>query len=415
MSSIEFSAKKQTELFEILKQRQFSGQLRLSDTKQRQWTFYLSSGRIIYATGGIHPVRRWQRNLTLATDSLPEIPSQPEIWQASLEKTAPESLRIGWEYQLLCYWIDRQSLTLEQATKAIWCNLVEVFFDLSQAGQISYEAREDKSLSSRVVAIDAQQAIAAAEKVWQGWQAAKAAKLSPHLALAIEQSDKLQQHFSPQQYQSLIKLGNGEYTLHDLAVRLKRDVVTIARLFLPYVESGLLKLVAIPDLPPPVSLPVSQATKPATAAKPPQPQLLIACVDDSPLICYFMETIIKKAGCQFVGINNSVEAVKILSESKPDLIFLDLIMPKIDGYEVCSQLRKLPDFRRTPIVILTGNDGLIDRVKAKLVGSSGFINKPVKAETIFAIIRKHLKAASEQLTLDAESEIRYRGRPLKLN
>jgi chemotaxis family two-component system response regulator PixG len=409
MSLINFSASKQTELFEILKQRQFSGQLLLRDLKERQWTFYLSSGRILYVTGGIHPARRWQRNLALVTLHPPKVPSEPSVWQSCLEKTAPESLQLSWEYQLLCFWVDRQELTLEQATKAISLILVEVLFALRQVGKVSCRFRENRLLSAKLVGIEAKEAIATADKMWQAWQAAKATDVSPNMALAIAQSEKLQQHFSEQQYQSLIELGNGQNTLYDIAVRLKRDVSIIIRLFLPYIESGLMKLVDLPDLPPPVSLPASQETA-STSVVSKQP--LIACVDDSPLICYFMETIVKKANCRFVGIENPLKALEILSNCQPDLIFLDLVMPKTDGYEVCSQLRKLPNFRRTPIVILTGNDGIVDRIKAKLVGASGFINKPVKAGIILGIIRKHLKALSEHLTINEKNEITYRGRPV---
>nr|MCU0536057.1 DUF4388 domain-containing protein [Hydrococcus sp. Prado102] len=104
MSLIELSAPKQTELFDTLKQRQFSGQLILTNEKGRQWTFYLSAGRIICATGGFHPVRRWQRNLVAVVPNSPKMPAQSSMWQSSLKKTSPQSLRVGWEYQLLCYW-----------------------------------------------------------------------------------------------------------------------------------------------------------------------------------------------------------------------------------------------------------------------------------------------------------------------
>jgi two-component system, chemotaxis family, response regulator PixG len=414
MSLIELSAPKQTELFDTLKQRQFSGQIRLTGEKKQQWTFYLSAGSIIYVTGGIHPVRRWQRNLTAVVPNSPNIPAQASTWQSSLTKTSPKSLRVGWEYQLLCYWVDRQEITLEQATKIIWSSLVEVLFDLNQIGKVSYELREDEALASKMIAVEASGAIAFAEKMWHTWTSANATKYSPHMALAIEHPDKLQKQFSGKQYQSLIELGNGQSTLHDLAVRLKRDVVTVARLFLPYVETESMRLVDVTDFPMPVSLSVANETPTTSKMSASQPPL-IACVDDSPLICYFLETIIKQANCRFVAINDPLKAIEILPTYKPDLIFLDLVMPKIDGYEVCTQLRKLPEFRRTPIVILTGNDGLVDRVKAKFVGASSFINKPVKADTVLNIMHKHLKATFEQLELSQDSEIRYRGRPLKQN
>ena len=69
-------------------------------------------------------------------------------------------------------------------------------------------------------------------------------------------------------------------------------------------------------------------------------------------------------------------------------------MPNINGYEICGKLRKLSIFQNTPIIILTGNDGIIDRVRAKLVGASDFIGKPVDAETLLTVIGKHLKQSS---------------------
>jgi chemotaxis family two-component system response regulator PixG len=66
-------------------------------------------------------------------------------------------------------------------------------------------------------------------------------------------------------------------------------------------------------------------------------------------------------------------------------------MPNTNGYEICAKLRKLPGFRNTPIVILTGNDGFVDRVRAKLVGASDFLSKPVDAGTVLSVIRKHLE------------------------
>jgi two-component system, chemotaxis family, response regulator PixG len=89
-----------------------------------------------------------------------------------------------------------------------------------------------------------------------------------------------------------------------------------------------------------------------------------------------------------------VQALPILIEHKPDLIFLDLVMPVASGYEICAQLRRISVFANTPVIILTGSDGLFDRVRAKLVGSTDFITKPVTAEKVMGIVRKYVQAPS---------------------
>ncbi|WP_017295457.1 response regulator [Geminocystis herdmanii] len=382
----EFTATKQTGFFENLKQPRFSGQLLLTGPRKTKWVFYLYLGRLVYATGGNHPVRRWRRNLVA---HLSNIPSHMSAIQGDVDRLQLDDHNNCWEYELLCLWVDEQKITLEQAAKMIRQNIVEVLFDVTQAMQVTCELKQDKNLpfSTRLVLIDAEQVIIEAQKGWQGWQSAKIADRSPDMAPIITQPQELEQQTNPQIYQTLSQLLDGQQTLRDLSVRMKRDVVTVTRSLLPYVQRGLVRLIDIPDIDPPKLPQHNDYDDEAISNQ----KITIACVDDSPLICQTMEKIIGGAGYNFVGINDALRAIAILLSKKPDLIFLDLIMPNANGYEICSQLRKLTFFKHTPIVILTGNDGLVDRVRAKMVGSTDFITKPVDTALVLETIRKHLK------------------------
>ncbi|OYE00982.1 response regulator [Nostoc sp. 'Peltigera membranacea cyanobiont' 232] len=117
---------------------------------------------------------------------------------------------------------------------------------------------------------------------------------------------------------------------------------------------------------------------------------LVACVDDSPMICRSLEEILTHQGYRFVGIQESLTAVLNLIKTKPDFIFLDLLMPKVNGYEICSQIRKTPSLKNVPVVILTGKDGIVDRMRAKLVGATDFLGKPVEAEKVLNVLHKYL-------------------------
>jgi two-component system, chemotaxis family, response regulator PixG len=381
----EFTGLKQTGFFENLKQPRFSGQLLLTGPRQIKWTFYLYLGRLVYATGGHHPVRRWRRNLVA---HLPHIQSHMGAIQGDVDRLELDEHNNCWEYELLCFWVEQQKVTLEQVAKMIRQNIVEVLFDVTQAMQVTCELKPDKNLpfSTRLVLIDAEQVIIEAQKGWQAWQSAKIADRSPDMAPIITQPQELEQQTNPQIYQTLSQLLDGQQTLRDLSVRMKRDVVTVTRSLLPYVQRGLVRLIDIADLEPP-KLPIIALDNETLNNQ----KITIACVDDSPLICQTMEKIITNAGYNFVGINDALRAIAILLSKKPDLIFLDLIMPNANGYEICSQLRKLTFFKHTPIVILTGNDGLVDRVRAKMVGSSDFISKPVDTALVLETIRKHLR------------------------
>ncbi|BAY78812.1 response regulator receiver protein [Nostoc linckia NIES-25] len=117
---------------------------------------------------------------------------------------------------------------------------------------------------------------------------------------------------------------------------------------------------------------------------------LVACVDDSPTICRSLEEILTHQNYRFIGIQDSLTAVLKLIKSKPDFIFLDLLMPKVNGYEICSQIRKTPSLKDVPVVILTGKDGIVDRMRAKLVGATDFLGKPVEAEKVLNMLHKYL-------------------------
>ena len=380
----DFNAAKQVGLFETLKQSRFSGKLLLTGPDEVSWTFHLYLGRLMYATGGSHPVKRWRRTLAAYC---PQIPTDHSTLQREISIVNKENFTIGWEYELLCLWIERKKINREQVTQVVDAVITEVLFDITQAMQIAYELQPTNALPMRLVLIDAEQVILKTQHRWQAWQAAKVADRSPNRAPIIRQPAQLQKCTSDNVYTSLTKLLNGQRTLRDLAVLLKRDVVDVTRSLMPYVQSGLVELMTVPDWPPPISPPVNKSASVAY----PNPSPLIACVDDSPMVCQTMEEILTAAGYQFLAVNDPLRAIAVLLSRKPDVLFLDLVMPNANGYEICSQLRKLPVFRETPILILTGNDGIVDRVRAKMSGSTDFLSKPVEAEPVLAAIRRHLK------------------------
>jgi chemotaxis family two-component system response regulator PixG len=381
----QFTATKQAEFFESLKQARFSGQLLVTASSGTTWVFFLYLGRIMFATGGHHPVRRWRRNVTAYSPQM--IAQLSEIRSELASIAADRSTKVSWEYKLLSLWIDEQKITREQATSLIKASVIEILFDITQAIQVTCELVQDNLLSTRLVLVDADQVIGEAYRLYQGWQDAKIADRSPDLAPVIKQAEELERRTTEKVYQNLKQLLDGNQTLRDLAVRMKRDVVTVTRSLLPYVQLGLVHLVEVEDIPPPVSTPVAEILSKSVIPQ----RTLVACVDDSPTICQQMEKIIAGAGYQFISESDGLRALAVLLSRKPDIIFLDLIMPNTNGYEICSQLRKLSFFRQTPIIILTGNDGIIDRVRAKMVGSTEFISKPVDPEIVTETIVRYVR------------------------
>jgi two-component system, chemotaxis family, response regulator PixG len=116
----------------------------------------------------------------------------------------------------------------------------------------------------------------------------------------------------------------------------------------------------------------------------------VACIDDSPTVLNAIQKFLEDQSLSVVAINDPVKALMQIVRSKPDLILLDITMPNLDGYELCALLRRHPRYKRTPIVMVTGNTGLIDRARAKLVRSSGYLTKPFTQSDLLKMVFKHL-------------------------
>jgi chemotaxis family two-component system response regulator PixG len=381
----EFNLSEQLGLFKRVKQSQFTGQLVVRDTQGIESMFYLYLGRIIYGTGGIHPVRRWRRYLWLYC---PEIASNPQKIQRDLTAVMAEHYPISWDYELFCLWLKERKISRQQINLLVNSLIGELLFDLSQSRKVTCQLKQDKFLIDDypLALIEADQIIEEGWKIWENWQLAQLAERSPNSALIIKNHHQLQLRTSPETYQTLNQLLNGQNSLRDLAVQLKQDVIQVTSSLMSYVQLGLLESVSISDLPIPCPG-VSQFSSQVPSTK----KALIACVDDSSIICQNMANIVAVAGYGFISINDGLRAIAFILERQPALIFLDAIMPNINGYEICTNLRKIPAFANTPIILLSPDITMIQRLKAKIAGCSDIIEKPIDAGKIANILTKYLK------------------------
>lgn len=376
---------------ETCQQQQYTGSLHIETAdKAQHWNLYFCLGRLVWATGGLHNIKRWWR---LMSQYCPQVPNlyKTDVWQ------------IG-EYQVLIALVKKQQIKGDEAVRVIRNTVTEVLFDILQQEkhtQLTFISDKQDTLNASLTLINPQHALRHAWQAWQDWCKAGLENTSPNLAVLLKQPEQLQQHTSPPVYQTLIRVTDGQRTLRDLAVLMKQDLLLLTRLLMPYIRKGMMELIKIGDLLPPAG--VSVKNNSTLAAKVPLRAIelksapLIACIDDSPIMNQLMEHILTKSGYRFVGINDAVEALPVLLENQPDLIFLDLMMPIANGYEVCSQIRRISQFKNIPVVILTGNDGIVDRVRAKIVGSSEFLSKPIKPEQVLAVLRKYLPLPASQL------------------
>lgn len=364
-----------------LKREEATGQL-IVTSPQESWTFYIQDGQLLYGTGGQHSVKRWQRHLSHTSPGL-----TLRVLQTLVEEVKREPITLSWEYQFINRLLAHACLSQPQVKQVIYDGLAEILADILQTDRITRQFVPGESLLEPVTLIDPVDLARQEQARWQQWSAAPLKTYSFNGAPVIAHPQELQARTSPKVYETLVQLLNGEHTLRDLGMKMQRSAQEVLVSLLPHIQSGTIVLKDIPDLPPLILPP---ATPQPNREKP-----LIACVDDSPWMCQTLEQVVTRAGYRFLGITDALRAIPQLLARKPALVLLDLRMPVTNGYEICSQLRKLSAFRDIPIVILTGNDGIIDRARAKLVGATDFLNKSISQEQLIEVFQKYVSLAKE--------------------
>jgi twitching motility two-component system response regulator PilG len=116
----------------------------------------------------------------------------------------------------------------------------------------------------------------------------------------------------------------------------------------------------------------------------------VLVVDDSPTIRKVVELTLKREQIRVLGAADGLSALAMVADEKPDLVLLDIMLPRMDGYQICQIIRRNRDYKKLPIIMLSGKDGLFDRVRGRLAGSTEYITKPFDPNELVRVVRKHL-------------------------
>ena len=118
-------------------------------------------------------------------------------------------------------------------------------------------------------------------------------------------------------------------------------------------------------------------------------KLRVLVVDDSATIRRSAETMLANEGCEVFTAENGFEALSKITRHHPNLIFVDIMMPRLDGYQTCAIIKNNSDFRDTPVVMLTSKDGLFDMARGRVVGSDQYLTKPFTREELLGAVKQH--------------------------
>ncbi len=118
--------------------------------------------------------------------------------------------------------------------------------------------------------------------------------------------------------------------------------------------------------------------------------LKVMVIDDSKTIRRTAETLLKKAGCDVITATDGFEALSKVTDHHPNIIFVDIMMPRLDGYQTTALIKNNKTFKSTPVIMLSSKDGLFDKARGRIVGSEEYLTKPFTKDELLGAIRKHV-------------------------
>ncbi|QYO61988.1 response regulator [Leptolyngbya sp. 7M] len=335
------------QLFAQLVEQQADGCLHLSGGVV-SWFVYLKQGKLLYASNSIDPFGRFDRYLRRLSVQIPSLVSAIRI-QVRLLFEAPKLLSnedssLCRDYQAINWLVEQRHLNLAQAAILIEELAKEVMESLLSVPEGDYEL-----LTIEHLPVFCQLDLPSLLEFCQS-------RLRQRQAAGLTVPSSRPTSFNP----------TSPYSLSTLA---QQSATAIRPVHQPVAEKETTGL---------HTLPRSKSS------------YTIACIDDSPAVLKSINSFLDDENFSVIMINDPVKALMQIIRSKPDLILLDVTMPNLDGYELCSLLRKHPSFRQTPVIMVTSNTGFLDRAKAKLVGASGYLTKPFTQPDLVKMVFKHL-------------------------
>ncbi|MEL6159764.1 MAG: response regulator [Cyanobacteria bacterium J06623_5] len=318
--------------------RQVSGCLKLS-AQAAEWRLLFETGRLNFATNSADAFDRLDRQLQAFSEAVPaEVRDQVRLL---FENSDEVDHVVSRDYRAICWLVDQTYLSREQAAQLIGAIAIEVIEPFLNIREGSYELIPQ----------------------------AQTEGIPTYCSLDLRPIVEVCQRNSKQR-------AAGQPTTNRLS--------SAATMSTPSSMSGQINGMG------PMSLGSNGSRRRQGMDSLKRTTYTVACIDDSPTVLNAIQKFLEDQSLSVVAINDPVKALMQIVRSKPDLILLDITMPNLDGYELCALLRRHPRYKRTPIVMVTGNTGLIDRARAKLVRASGYLTKPFTQSDLLKMVFKHL-------------------------
>jgi twitching motility two-component system response regulator PilG len=355
-----------------------------ANDRVQSWFVFFVQGRIVYAGDPSAGVVRLKGLL----DRTQPVMAWDDVHAAEqVRSNAPE-------YGCLWALLERRLLQPEQARELLATMIRETLFELLGLHQGTFIFEMGPPLTPALMSWEPMPLVAVVAKQVQEWKQFYPQIRSPEQCPVIVDGPALQQALPAATATALIEYAAQQLSLRQLAHALNRDLLTVAKAIAPCIQRGWMTLtpwpvVAAAPIAPRLAASLDDADRAA-------PRGRIVCIDDAVTIGQLIVGMLEPRGYQVTPINDPVAALSQVFELQPQLILCDIAMPRLDGYELCAMLRQSSQFHQTPILMLTGKDGFIDRVRANMVGATDYLAKPFGEDELVMLLEQYLPSGSNR-------------------
>lgn len=348
----------------------------ITDKQPRSWFVFFLNGQIVYCQAG-------ESSLARIDDYLRHYRVEQRLNKmqlATLESTNSP------EYAYIWALLEQNIINPKVARNIIHGLVHETLFDLLSLHQGSFIFDLGAALVPQLTSLEITFLVTKITKQVQEWKQLYPHIQSPEQLPVLADIAKLTNSLPVSTVNKLQHWADGKTSLRQLARYLNRDILTVAKAIYPYVQQGWLQLVYSVTANSPMQIPSWEQVDNQKGK--------VVCIEDAIAICEKVESILKPQGYEAISITNPLEAISLVFQLKPNLILCDIAMPELDGYEICAMLRHSTAFRLIPIIMLTGKEGFIDRVRARMIGATDYLTKPFKDNELIMLVEKYINIDS---------------------
>lgn len=357
------------------------------------WKIFVRNGQLQYAVHSLQTLDILAHYLMRSGKTL-----SSSMRESLTSLTASSS----WNMGLWCAinQLEQQNIVSSDGAKSLKLALskdaLELLFWLSEAehSQSSHQLGDSELIAMNVILNELDARLLS-------WQRLQPVVISPYQQIACPDSARLNYpvangHLNQALLTMLSQLMQGN-SIHQVAGLLKQDSLKVAQLLYPYIQQQI--FVVAPPVPPLDRLPFVPANGASPRLQTASANVLkkapkVVCIDDSPAMLDTLRKYLEADGFDVATVENPMESMSTLFAMKPNMILMDISMPRINGRRLCEILRRSSAFKDLPIIMVSSNTSVLEKAKAESSGATAYLQKPFSKAELLAIVRSYLKTAT---------------------